>query len=184
MKESVGDTINVGGQSHITEDFLLPYIFRPMLGLVFGFLQYVLLRRHLPRMGWWIIGTTLSWSLGLIGSRVLYSTVDVTLDQSVIWIEVLLTALIGGSMGLAQWLVLRQRVPRSAWWIIANLIGWGVVGWGAATVTTRMVILAVSIILVPGIVTGVTLWWLLDRLPQYQDSGMNPPPSNTLEVTT
>jgi hypothetical protein len=168
VKEAVGGTIQVEGQAHITEDFLLPYIFRPVLGLVIGVLQYILLRLHLPRMGWWIVATILGWLLGLIGSRLLYSSLYRPFDQSALWIEVLLTALIGLSMGIAQWLVLRQRVPQAGWWIVANLIGWGVIGWGAATITTRMVIPAVSLVTVPGIITGVTLWWLLDRLPQRQ----------------
>ncbi len=183
VKEAVGSTIQVGGQSHITEDFLLPYILWPALGLVTGFLQYLLLRRHLPRIGWWIAATTLGWSLGLIGGRVLYRTLYGTLDVSAIWFEILMTALAGGAMGLAQWLVLHQRVRHAAWWILANILGWGVVGWGAATLSNQMVIPAVGIVLVPGIATSIALWLLLDRLPQREGSGSNTPPNNVLELT-
>ena len=35
----VGSTILVRGQSHITEDFLLPYFLAPVLGLAFGLAQ-------------------------------------------------------------------------------------------------------------------------------------------------
>ena len=183
VKESVGSTIQVGGQPHITEDFLLPYILWPALGLVTGFLQYLLLRRHLPRIGWWIAGTTLGWLLGLIADRVLYRTLYGTLDVSAIWFETLMTALAGGAMGLAQWLVLRQRVRHAAWWILANVLSWGVVGWGAATLSNQMVIPAVGIVLVPGIATSIALWLLLDRLPQREGSGRNTPPNNVLELT-
>ena len=182
VKEVVGDMIQVGGQPHITEDFLLPYILWPTLGLVTGFLQYLLLRRHLPRMGWWIAATALGWSLGLIGGRVLYRTLYGTLDVNAIWFDILMTALVGGAMGLAQWLVLHPRVRHAAWWILANVLSWGVVGWGAATLSNQMVIPAVGIMLVPGIATGIALWLLLDRFPLREGSGRNPPP-NVLELT-
>lgn len=183
IREAVGNTIQVGSQPHITEDFLLPYILWPTLGLVTGFLQYLLLRRHLPRIGWWIAATTLGWSLGLIGSRVLYRTLFGTLDVSAIWVETLMTALVGGTMGLAQWLVLHQCVRHAAWWILASVLSWGVVGWGAATLSNQMIIPAVGILLLPGIATGIALWLLLDRLPQREGSGMNPPTNNALELT-
>ena len=74
IKKVVGDTIQVGGQPHITEDFLLLYILAPAIGLATGIFQYLLLRRHLPRMGWWITATTLGWSLAFIGGDLLYRT--------------------------------------------------------------------------------------------------------------
>jgi len=183
VKEAVGSTIQVRGQPHITEDFLLPYILWPALGLVTGFLQYLLLRRHLQRIGWWIAATTLGWSLGLIGGRVLYRTLYGTLDVGAIWFETLVTALAGGAMGLAQWLVLRQRVRHAAWWILANVLSWGIVGWGTSTLSNQMVIPAMGIVLAPGIATSIALLLLLDRLPQREDNGRNTPPNNVLELT-
>ena len=184
VKESIGSTIQVRGQPHITEDFLLPYILWPALGLVTGFLQYLLLRRRLPRIGWWIAATTLGLLLGLICGRVLYLTLQDSLDTSAIWFETLATALAGGAMGLAQWLVLRQRVRHAAWWILANVLSWGVVGWGAATLSSQSIMPAVGIVIVPGIATSITLWLLLDRFPQREGSGRNMPPNDVLELTT
>jgi len=180
---AVGSTIQVGGQPHITEDFLLPYILWPALGLVTGFLQYLLLCRHVPRIGWWIAATTFGWSLGLIGGRFLYRTLYDTLDVSAIWFEILMTALAGGAMGVAQWLVLRQRVRHAVWWILANILGWGIVGWGAATLSNQMVIPAVGILLVPGIATSIALWLLLDQLPRHVDSIGNLPPNKLQELS-
>ena len=42
------------------------------------------------------------------------------------WLVALEIVLIGGSIGLPQWLLLRQRVRRAAWWILASVLGWGV----------------------------------------------------------
>jgi hypothetical protein len=183
VNRAVGSTIQVGGQSHITEDFLLPYILWPAVGLVTGLLQYLLLRRYLQRMGWWIAATTLGWLLGLIGGHLLSRTLYGTLDVDSTWFEALVTALVGGSVGLAQWLVLHQRVRHAAWWILANVVGWGVLGWGAAALSNQMVIPAVSIMLMPGIATSVALWLLLDQLPQREGNGRNMPPNNVLELT-
>jgi len=179
VEKAVGGTIQVGGQTRITEDFLFSYIFFPVLGLLTGFLQYLLLRRYLPRMGWWIAATTLGLLLGFVGRRLLFRTLHSTLDST--WFGILMTVLLGGSMGLVQWLVLRQRVRHAAWWILANVLGWGIVGWGAETLSNQMVIPIVGILLVPGIATSIALWLLLDRLPQREGSGRNTPPNTSLE---
>ena len=181
VEKVVGGTIQVGGHTRITEDYLSSYILLFVLGLLAGFLQYLLLRRYLPRMGWWIVATTLGLLLGLVGGGLLFHTLYSILDS--LWFGILNTVLIGGSMGLVQWLVLRQRVHHAAWWILANVLGWGVVGWGAATLSNQMVIPAVSLLLVPGITTSIALWLLLDQLPRREGSGRNPPPNNSLEPT-
>jgi hypothetical protein len=181
VEKVVGGTIQVGGHTRITEDYLSSYVLLFVLGLLAGFLQYLLLRRHLPRMGWWIAATTLGLLLGLIGNRLLFHTLYSTLDS--MWFGILMTVLIGGSMGLVQWLALRQRVRHAAWWILANVLGWGVVGWGAASLSNQMVIPAVGILLVPGIATSIALWLLLDRLPRREGSGRNPPPNKSLAPT-
>jgi hypothetical protein len=165
VENVVGGTIQVGGRGRITEDYLLAYILVPVLGLVAGSLQYLLLRRHLARMGWWIAATTLGLLMGLVAGRLMLFGMHSTLDAT--WLGVLATALIGGSMGLAQWLVMRQLVRHAAWWIVANVLGWGIVGWGAETLSNDMVP-AIGLILVPGIATSVALWLLLDRLPRLE----------------
>jgi hypothetical protein len=181
VEKVVGGTIQVGGHTRITEDYLSSYILIPMFGLLAGFLQYLLLRRHLPRMGWWIAATTLGLLLGLVGGRLLFRPLHSTLDS--MWFGILMTVVIGGSMGLVQWLMLRQRVRHAAWWILANVLGWGVVGWGAATLSNQMVIPAVGILLVPGIATSIALWLLLDQLPRREGSRRNPPPNKLLKPT-
>jgi len=46
-----------------------------------------------------------------------------------------------------------------------------------------MIIPAVGILLVPGIATSITLWLLLERLPQHDDSNRNTPPNHVLELS-
>ena len=172
VEKIVGDTMLVRGQTHITEDFLFTYMYFPVLGLLTGFLQYLLLRRYLLRMGWWIATTALGWSLAFIGGSLLYRASYTTLDVNSMGFVALRIVLVGGAIGLAQWLVLRQCVQHAAWWILANVLGWGI----AALVAGATYLLALSII--PAIATSVVLWLLLDQLP-HKDKGRNAPPNPT-----
>ncbi len=62
----VGDFIYVNGVQHITEDYLGLYTFVPIVGVLTGILQYTLLQRYLPHMGWWIFATLGGWLLGVL----------------------------------------------------------------------------------------------------------------------
>jgi len=118
----IGDFIYVNGVRHITEDFLFLYIFVPLVGLVTGILQFILLRRHLPHMGGWTPATVGGWLLGmlLIALPGWFHWTDAFLkDIDLIFITM------GLSIGVAQWLLLRRRVPRAGWWIAASVAGWG-----------------------------------------------------------
>jgi hypothetical protein len=59
IKLSFGDIIYVHGVRHITEDYLLDDSVLPLMNLLTGIVQYGLLRRYLPRMGWWVLATAL-----------------------------------------------------------------------------------------------------------------------------
>jgi hypothetical protein len=104
----IGGTIQVAGQAHFTEDYIGADIGFLFFGLTTGYLQYLLLRRHLPRMGWWIAATTSGLLLGDLGGRLLLPTMYSTFDS--MWLGILMTVVTFGPMGLFQWLVLRQRV--------------------------------------------------------------------------
>jgi len=165
VEKVMGGTIQVGGQTRITEDFLLLYILCPALGLVTGLLQYLLLRRYLPRMGWWIATTTLGWSLAFIGGSLLYRASYTTLDVNSIGVVALRIVLVGGAIGLAQWLVLRRRVRYAAWWILANVLGWG------ALIVGETFSSLLAFLMMPAIATSFALWLLLDKLPQCEAKG-------------
>ena len=117
----VGDFIYVDGVRHITEDYLYMYTFIPIVGLLTGVMQYGLLRKYLPHMGWWVAATSGGWLLG-----VFLTLMPGWLD----WTSPLLSLdlvfiVMGLSIGVGQWLLLRRRLPRAGWWIGANVAGWG-----------------------------------------------------------
>lgn len=117
----VGDFIYVDGMRQITEDYLGLYTFFPIVGLLTGLLQYGLLRHYLPQMGWWVAATIGGWLLGifliLIPGWLNWTSPLFNSDLAFI--------VMGLSIGVGQWLLLRRRLLRAGWWIGANVVGWG-----------------------------------------------------------
>ena len=118
----VGDFIYVNGVQHITEDYLALYGFVPIMGVLTGVLQYALLRRYLSHMGWWVAATIGGWLLGafliLVPGWLSPKNAVLSLDLAFL--------IMGLSIGVGQWLLLRHRLPRAGWWIGANVMGWGI----------------------------------------------------------
>ena len=159
----VGGMITVDGVQHITEDYLFMYAFIPIAGLLTGLVQYLLLRRVLPGMGWWVAATFLAWSvevLLLFGSREVDSE---TLSVSIF------TLLLGLSIGVGQWLVLRGHVPRAGWWIVANVAGWGLLALVMGDSFGLFGFLLIGVL--PAAATAVALALLLNQAPPVELQG-------------
>ncbi len=170
--KAVGDTIQVWGQTHITEDFLLFFALLPALGLLIGLLQYMLLRRYLPRIGWWVAATVLGWSLPFAVLSLAFTLLIV--DSG--WYTALAIVLIGGSVTFPQWLVLRRRVRRAALWVVAGVLGWGLARLAIGeSISSLPDVLAVG--LLPPTVASLAWWLLLDKLPQSESNGGKTSPS-------
>lgn len=121
----VGDYVVVNGVRHITEDYLAMYILVPSISILTGVLQYVLLRRYLPRMGWWVLVTVAGWFLGvlLIALPGWLGWMDAPLNN----LDVIFLVM-GLAIGITQWSLLRRRLPLAGWWIAASALGWGLLG--------------------------------------------------------
>jgi hypothetical protein len=157
----VGGTIQVGGQSRITEDFLFLYVLFPIIGLLTGILQYMLLRRYLPHMTWWIAATFLGWLMPFITGSFILTVLAYKNDTFSIMLGMLL---IGATVAVPQWWLLRPRVRHASWWFLTYGMGWGMVGLlNILTSDPLPVLLAIA--LMPAITTGIAWWLLLDWLP-------------------
>ena len=160
VTEIVGDTIQVNGESRITEDFLLVYVLFPLIGLLSGIFQYILLRRYLPHMGWWIAATLVGWLMPFIITAFLVPSASI--------VSILLgTLVIGAMMVLPQWWMLRKRVHHPSVWLLAWGVGWGLVGL-LNLVTSEPIPVLLAIALMPAITSGIACWLLLDWLPKYE----------------
>jgi hypothetical protein len=147
-------------------------------------MQWLVLRLHVSRAGWWMAGW---WILAsTAGFAVACGAVTAAAGASVAFgysegfdelgsfatvLGWTLTVALGGAVtGILQMLVLRARVFRAGWWVLASAVGWGlgmaVVGYGAVLdeVWDSPLALLWSLVgggVVMGAVTGGTLVWLL-----------------------
>lgn len=109
------------------------------------------------QVGWrfwlgWVLASTVGVVVGLtVGTFVQ--------DSAVTRGNVLGGAVIGASIGTAQWLVLRRQVSRSGCWVLASTVTVAVVGvptYAPALVWASLIALAGY-----GAITGGVLVWLL-----------------------
>lgn len=152
-----GGWIVINGQRHIAEDYLAPYILWPIYALLYSCLQYLMLRKYFPRMGWWTLATAISLPFTLLGLRLgglIASSLGIDLYSR--WTTVIELMLLGGILGIAQWFVLRRYTHQAIWWIPANMIGWAL-GVFAGTFGIMVALL------LPGILTAIVLYTLLNR---------------------
>jgi hypothetical protein len=141
-----------------------------MIGLLTGILQYTLLRHYLPQMGWWIGATLSGWllpfGLGFVFTQFL------TPDNNTFSI-MLGMFLIGATISLPQWWMLRQRVKHAFWWILISGLGWWMIGL-LNFVTSEPFAVLLAIALVPTTATGMACWLLLYWLPKRELKGSLP----------
>ena len=162
VENVVGGRVMINGRSRITEDWLAGYIFVPALALTTGLLQYLLLRRYLPRMGRWIGATTLGWLLAAVIGYASTFLPGRLLGTNINWLTLLMIALMAGLVSFMQWLALRRHVPRAGWWISATIVGWIAARLAAGEALTGPLDIAYLSIL-PAIAASVTLGLLINQ---------------------
>jgi len=118
------------------------------LGVAIGMSQWFVLTPRLVNGVWWIGSTAFGVLLGTAVSGILGfpivqgvdfslgfdippwspSGIDIYKLRSVSYVLGGPEAgfLIGTAVGTAQWIVMRKRVGRAGWWIVANGLGWAV----------------------------------------------------------
>ncbi|MFN2197496.1 MAG: hypothetical protein ACK2UW_15370 [Anaerolineales bacterium] len=177
FERTLGGMILVNGQMHVTGDFLFWYAWLLVFGLPLGFFQYLLLRMHFPRMGWWILTTILGWALFLLWVALFDTPMgSLRMPEGDGW-ALAFGMLIGLVIGVSQWFILRTRLPRPGWWIPANLLGFGLAG----LVYNHLDNLGMLFFgfFLTGVFTGLVLWWQLDS-PQAQQ-GVNQADNHKLD---
>jgi hypothetical protein len=147
------------------DDSLILILLFPIIGLLTGILQYILLRRYLPHMGWWIAATFLGWLMPFVWffifSRVIIpgsSTVRIVLGMIVL----------GTTVALPQWWLLRKRVQHAWWWVLVFGLAWGMVGLYDLFTLSDLFPVLLGFAVVLAIATSIACWLLLDRLPNHE----------------
>ena len=155
--------INLGVQAGFwptTQDSILEGLgFLTSFALVQASVQWVLLRRFLPRAWLWFIATGAGVLLG--GLAVGLSLGRASLQNwDPLWIMAVVLLPVGLALGLAQWLYLRRFMPNSFWIILCDVLAAAsiLLAGGSFTSLAELVV-----ILLPGAITGLGLYLLLNQ---------------------
>ena len=147
------------------DDSLIFILLFPIIGLLTGILQYILLRRYLPHMRWWIAATFLGWLMpfviGFIFSGLFIpgnSTVRIVIGMMVL----------GTAVALPQWWFLRKRVQHAWWWVLVFGLAWGMVGLYDLWTLYDLFPVLLGFAIVPAIATSIACWLLLDWYPKHE----------------
>ncbi len=131
-----------------------------LLGAAFGLGQWLVLRKYMPRSGWWVLATAIGYTLpGLVGRLFPIGLSDLQ--------PVLMPLEFGIALGVLQWLVLCQRLYQAGWWIVFSIAGWALAfGLTAAMYLAPLYIEPMDILfmfLIPVAVAGAGMVWLLQQ---------------------
>jgi hypothetical protein len=139
---------NIGGFSIL--DFIL--LFVPS-GLV-SVMQWLVLRQHSSRSGWWILANTITITVVFMPLFVLGN--GVVIEPNLLWI---LLAVCGAIVGLVQWLMLGWKPRWGFVWLLASSIAWAI-GWQLYFTLIPNYTLAYTVLgVVNGTLTGIVLTW-------------------------
>jgi len=126
-------------------------VFGIVCGSVVGIAQWIVLRKRASRSAWWILASAVGWAMGLIACKALGEIIGTAVYGAVF----------GTVTGTTQWIVLRSRVHRSGWWILASAVGWIVAYATYQAAMTMFETLYVPVFsIVSGAITGLALGWL------------------------
>ena len=138
--------------------FLSLFGFVAAFAFVLAAAQWIMLRNYLSDARRWFLAT----AAGIFVSGLIFGvfiTIVSALNWTSTWMWVILMIPVGLGLGLAQWLVLRRRVPNAFWIFIIDGLAAGSIYLSGRSITNYFELLV--ILLLPSTITGVGLWWLL-----------------------
>ena len=93
-----------------------------VIGIAIGFAQLVLLPKPIRLFQRWLLLSGAGWALGFAVATSIASSLGAAIDKTAA--ELMSSAVVGASIGLAQWLSLRAWLPRAGWWVPVNVASW------------------------------------------------------------
>ena len=116
----------------------------------------------------WVVATSIGWLVGFTICEIIEAILDFFANFSLGSLGLsggVDGIVLGGSMGIAQWIVLNRKVPRAGWWILATIVGFVIVKVTGGGITSAVdgalgVVLTGALL---GAALGVPQWLVLDR---------------------
>lgn len=140
-----------------------------LLGAICGALQWLVLRRYIANAGSWVLITIAAYSIGGV-----LDTLFAWTPATASFVFALISALLGGLVGTAQWLFLRHHFARIIVWVPTTTLTLAVMlfllnvvvndNYSTAYPATRIVIVALSAVVGGSSVSAAMVWRQRDRL--------------------
>ncbi len=145
------------------------------IGLIISFsltlatTQWLLLRNYLPNARGWFLATGTGLLIGgiLIGAGTFVLS-GVKVEQS--WGTAIALLLVGCTLGVAQWLILRRVLPNAFWIVIIDIAAACSLLLAGRSITNILELLIILIL--PGGITGMGVWFLI-RKSQTKEGAVN-----------
>lgn len=101
--------------------------------------QWAVMYQRIHKAWRWAVWSSIGWIAGYLLAMIIFPTNS----------KILLGPVLGGAVGISQWLLLRKEVDWAGWWIIFSILGW----------TTGLTLLPgmLSSGALPGALTGLAL---------------------------
>jgi len=148
---------------NLNEDRVFGVLMFPIIATMFGVLQWLVLRKRIPKSGWWILATIIGLGGGVAlatGAVQAFSHITGMAEYWNFLPGLLLWSLIGFFLALAQLPILWRHFRGSLLWLLASMIGWLVLGLiMGGTIDRNTDVFAFGAI--PAMFTGLCLIWLM-----------------------
>ncbi|MBN2148936.1 MAG: hypothetical protein JW726_16225 [Anaerolineales bacterium] len=151
-------SVSLGAWSSVPGLSLQIFGFATAIALGVAAVQSLLLRRYLPKTGAWFSLT--AGSLFLAGLAALW----VIGAPPSPWLVALFFLGAGLLLGLAHWLYLHTRLPKAAWIILVDVLAVASLLLTPTYFTSIFDMLGLWVLLLPGTITGLGIWFLLWRV--------------------
>lgn len=113
----------------------------------------------------WVLGTLVGLSIAVILAGFLGEAIARIMGEPALffvpWGFVVVNGGVpGGTLGLIQWLILRQHMPQAWRWVLASLVGWLAIAFVAFDASESLIFLGLPFV-VGGAVLGTAQWLVL-----------------------
>jgi hypothetical protein len=156
--------ISLGYRFFPTDTFANGIAFGFVMGATGGCFQWFVLRERIAGAGLWALASAVGFGLALGALEAVDTGEHI----------VMAAFLMGVVSGILQWLILRRKLPRAGWWLLANLLG-SLVGANALPIARPIldasywylfwITLGLLLGARNGAITGAALVWLLRPSP-------------------